>query len=232
MRKIDTFPVVTRRPIRLAASALALLGMVAALVAMPVVADPALLVTADTSRVTPKMLKKCAKCHGDDGISEDPEAPHLAGQRPSYLLDQLIAFKNDARDGGRMNKTAKKYDDQQLADMASYFAAKPLPEEDGVSALAAPGLVDTGDAGRGIDACADCHGADGRGKKDKYEAPALAGMPLLYFATSMQAFRDGDRANDADGVMRKAAKTLADDEIKTLASYYLALGKRKPLPPL
>jgi cytochrome c553 len=46
----------------------------------------------------------------------------------------------------------------------------------------------------------------------------------------MTAFRDGERANDADGVMRAAAKGLSDDEIGSLARYYLALGGRQPLP--
>ena len=131
-----------------------------------------------------------------------------------------------------MNKTARKLNDQQMGDLVAYYAAKSLPAQDGVSVPAAPGLVGDGDAGRGMHACADCHGSDGRGKKDKYDAPALAGMPLDYFIYSMESFREGERANDADGVMGKAAKDLSDDEIATLADYYLALGKRTPMPPL
>lgn len=193
-------------------------------------ADTALLASADPSRVTPKLMKKCTKCHNEDGVSDDPETPHLAGQGASYLYKQLQDFKADARDGGRMNKTAKKLSDQQMADLVTLYAAKPLPEQDGVSVPEAPALVSAGDAGRGIDACGDCHGPDGRGKKDKYDAPALAGMPLAYFQLQMEAFRDGERTNDADGVMGKAAKPLSDDEIASLADYYRALGKREPIP--
>ena len=194
-------------------------------------AEPPALSAADPARVTPKLLKKCKKCHYETGVSDDPEIPHLAGQRATYLYKQLQDFKADRRDGGRMNKTAKKLSDQQMGDLIAYYTAKALPEEDGVSVPAAPGLVTDGDGGREIDACADCHGSDGRGKKDKYDAPALAGMPYDYFVYSMESFRDAERANDADGVMGKAAKTLSDDEIASLAEYYLALGKRERMPP-
>lgn len=197
----------------------------------PTIAEPAALTSADPSRITPKLLKKCAKCHYEDGISDDPELPHLAGQRASYMYKQLQDFKADRREGGRMNKTARKLSDQQMGDLVAYYAAKPLPEQAGVDVPPAPGLVSDGDAGRDIDACGDCHGSDGRGKQDKYDAPALAGMPYDYFVLAMQAFRDGERANDKDGVMGKSAKTLSDDEIESLAGYYLALGKRERMPP-
>jgi cytochrome c553 len=193
-------------------------------------AEPAVLAAADPSRVPPKLLKTCAKCHYESGISDDPEMPHLAGQRASYLFKQLQDFKADARDGGRMNKIAKRLDEQEMADLAVLFSGKPLPAEPGVTPPAPPSLVTAGDAGRGIESCASCHGDDGRGLSDEYDAPALAGMPLLYFETMMTAFRDGERANDADGVMRAAAKGLSDDEIGSLARYYLALGGRQPLP--
>ena len=56
-------------------------------------------------------------------------------------------------------------------------------------------------------------------------------MPKPYFVATMQSFKDGSRQNDADAVMRDAAKTLSVAEIDALAAYYLALGKRQPLPP-
>ena len=193
-------------------------------------AEPAALANGDPARVTPKLLKKCAKCHYQTGISDDPEIPHLAGQRASYMYKQLQDFKADARDGGRMNKTAKKLSDQQMGDLVTLFATKPLPSEDGVTLPATPTLVTDGDPSRKIDACASCHGDDGRGKFETYDAPALAGMPLPYFEMMMQAFRDGDRTNDADGVMGTSAQGLSDEEITSLGEYYLALGGRKPMP--
>ena len=219
----------TRRPVTtlIAIAALTLGGLAHT---TSVHAEPAALASADPTRVTSKLLKKCAKCHYETGVSDDPEMPHLAGQRASYMYKQLQDFKADARDGGRMNKTAKQLSDQQMGDLVTLFAGKPLPSEDGVTLPPKPALVTDGDPSREIDACASCHGDDGRGKRDTYDAPALAGMPLPYFETMMLAFRDGDRTNDVDGVMGTAAKGLRDEEIIALAEYYLALGGRKPMP--
>lgn len=185
---------------------------------------------ADPQRVA-KKANKCAKCHGDGGISDDPEMPHLVGQPASYLLKQLQDFRNDAREGGRMNKAAKRLSDQDMADLAVHFAATELPPNASAPAPAEPTLVSTGDAARNIKACSDCHAADGKGKNDKHDAPALRGMTYDYFVMSMQSFRDGSRANDTDALMRNAAKPLSDAEISELATYYLALGQRKRVSP-
>ncbi|MDJ0880811.1 MAG: c-type cytochrome [Gammaproteobacteria bacterium] len=192
-------------------------------------ADAAVLLAgADAQRVE-SLLGKCDRCHGDAGVSDDPEIPHLVAQSATYLLKQLQHFKAGERDGGRMNKMIRKLDEQQLADVAIYFSSKSLPAQGGVTPLAAPALVKTGDAGRNIDACASCHGDDGQGKLDQYDAPALAGMPLTYFASSLSSFADESRKSDVNGVMGKVAKALSDSEVDELARYYLALGGRAPM---
>lgn len=178
-----------------------------------------------------KKAKKCVKCHGKTGVSDDDEIPNLAGQRASYIYKQLMEYKNNAREGGRMNKTARKLSEQDIANLAQFYAAQTLTPMAGVAKPAAtPALVDKGDAGRGVTACADCHGADGLGKDADYDAPGLAGMSPIYFVETMQAFKTGERANDPDEVMRKSAKDLTDEEIEALSAYYLALGQRKPIP--
>lgn len=202
--------------------------MLTSLMSMPgsALAADAGLAAADPQRVSGKLIKKCAKCHLEEGVSDDPEVPHLAGQPASYLYKQLQDYKADRREGGRMNKTASRLSDQEMADLSALFASKSLPAQAGVSVLPAPAQV----TASGDNGCAGCHGEDGRGKKDKYDAPALAGMPKPYFEMVMQAFREGERQNDADGVMRKAAKGLGDADIAALAAYYLSLGQREALP--
>ena len=186
----------------------------------------AMLANGDPTKVK-KAIKKCAKCHGDTGISDDDEIPHLVGLDNEYLFRQLLDFKADLRDGGRMNKLVRKLDDNELASLAVFYSANTLPAVEGVTPLPKPMLVSDGDAGRGLKACAECHGDDGLGKRDEYNSPALAGMPYDYFVSTMQGFQDGSRANDSDGVMRKIAKAMNADEISSLAEYYMALGKRK-----
>lgn len=36
---------------------------------------------------------QCGECHGNDGVSQKPGVPHLAGQKEAYLLAQLMLFK-------------------------------------------------------------------------------------------------------------------------------------------
>ncbi len=214
-----------KKPLKKTASLLAPLILMGFLTTSSnISADP--LTQADAQRAEAK-LKKCARCHGTNGVSEDAEIPHLAGQPATYLFDQLQHFAADKRDGGRMNKMVKKLDEQMRADLAKYYSMQSLPAQEGISTPAAPALVSQGDMGRKLESCASCHGNDGRGKKDKYDAPALAGMPKTYFISSMEGFTNGSRATDKDKIMQKIAKALEASEIETLASYFLALGQRQ-----
>jgi cytochrome c553 len=75
---------------------------------------------------------QCQACHGLDGLSKLPDAPHLAGQPEPYLVRSL----NDNRTGVRkhevMSLAAQPLSDQDVADLAAYYAAievsvKPPP---------------------------------------------------------------------------------------------------------
>src|SRR5690625_1674367 len=45
----------------------------------------------------PAVLSQCFACHGPNGRSEYADWPSLAGQKESYLLQELRAFKSGAR---------------------------------------------------------------------------------------------------------------------------------------
>ena len=177
-----------------------------------------------------KIARKCAKCHGKDGISDDDEVPHLAGQNPRYVFKQLWDYKHKYRNGGRVKRIAKKLGPQEIANLTARFCASELPVMEGVEILAPPTLVERGDASRGIDACVDCHRTDGKSKEGGPDLPLLAGMPYDYFVDTMLSFKDGLRYNDPDGVMGKIASAISEQEIESLAEYYLALGQRKRMP--
>lgn len=65
----------------------------------------------------------CATCHGTEGRAE-PGMIGLAGRGQDELLQQLLAFKNGQRPATIMNQLAKGYSDEQLAQIAAYFAAQ------------------------------------------------------------------------------------------------------------
>jgi cytochrome c553 len=65
----------------------------------------------------------CANCHGTDGRAE-PGMIALAGRDKNELLQQLLAFKNGQRPATIMHQLSKGYSDEQLAQIAAYFAAQ------------------------------------------------------------------------------------------------------------
>jgi cytochrome c553 len=70
-----------------------------------------------------KVARMCAVCHGINGLSKQPDAPNLAGQDAGYIQRQLAAFKAGERHNEIMNAMAKTLGDQQMRDVAAYFAA-------------------------------------------------------------------------------------------------------------
>ena len=69
----------------------------------------------------------CAGCHGVDGNSANPEWPKLAGQHPNYLEKQLREFKEGkTRNNAMMAPMVASLTEQDMADLASYYAAQTL----------------------------------------------------------------------------------------------------------
>lgn len=67
----------------------------------------------------------CANCHGTDGRAAGGSTmPALAGMPRDYMLAQLQAFKAGTRPATIMHQLAKGYTDQQLEQIAGYFAAQ------------------------------------------------------------------------------------------------------------
>jgi cytochrome c553 len=64
----------------------------------------------------------CATCHGEDGISGNPLWPNLAGQQDQYLAKQLRAFRDGDRNDPLMSPMAKPLSDEDIEDLASYYA--------------------------------------------------------------------------------------------------------------
>ena len=70
----------------------------------------------------------CFTCHGTDGRSVGGVPPSLAGRNKGELLQAMKDFKEGKRPATIMHQHAKGYTDQQLEQIAGYFAAvKPGP---------------------------------------------------------------------------------------------------------
>ena len=69
----------------------------------------------------------CAGCHGIDGNSVIPMYPKLAGQHAAYLETSIKAYQTQERKGGnavQMYPMVAALSDQDIADLAAYFASK------------------------------------------------------------------------------------------------------------
>ena len=72
-----------------------------------------------------KAAQVCAACHGTDGVSQNPIYPHIGGQYEDYMLHSLRAYKSGARQNAIMQGMVAPLSDQDLEDLAAYYAAQP-----------------------------------------------------------------------------------------------------------
>lgn len=171
----------------------------------------------------------CASCHGEAGVAPTQNWPHLAGQRAIYTAKLLLDYRDRRHLPNRgallMHDIAVMMTPQQIADVAEYYAALPLPGGDTTprprAQVDVQQLVRKGDPSRLLTPCASCHGTQGQGGKN--ETPALAGQNPLFFVRTMLDYQSGKRQNDANQSMSTFAKKLSRVEIEALASYYADL---------
>ena len=70
-----------------------------------------------------KKAGQCQTCHGMDGMSKLPEAPHLAGQTPIYLVSALNDYKSGARKNEMMSVVIGALTPEDINDLAAYYAS-------------------------------------------------------------------------------------------------------------
>lgn len=69
----------------------------------------------------------CSGCHGQDGMSPNDIWPNLAGQRAGYVARQLRAFRSGKRVDPIMATFAAPLTDQDVIDIAAYYASLKPP---------------------------------------------------------------------------------------------------------
>lgn len=69
----------------------------------------------------------CAACHGATGVSPTPMFPTLAGQHETYLAVALKQYRDGERKNATMAPMAAALSDQDIKDLAAYFASQEGP---------------------------------------------------------------------------------------------------------
>lgn len=166
----------------------------------------------------------CMACHGADGNSMNPEWPSLAGQHPSYIARQIAAFKSGDRKNDLMSPMALVVTDEDVADLAAYFASQPIKggETDPSKLALGQRVFRAGNPKTGAMPCAGCHGPTGRGNPLASYA-SIQGQHATYVAAQLRAYRSGARATDPNQMMRNVSALLSDEEIDAVASYVQGL---------
>jgi cytochrome c553 len=174
-------------------------------------------------------IQRCSACHYVEGKSPGPEFPNIAGQYESYLIKAVQLFKENNRESDAMELINSLHKEQEMVILANYYSRQKPAETPAIVSpelsLAARGRqLYTMDRIHGI-ACADCHGADGKGyvrasprTSATRAIPRLAGQQPAYLKSVLEKYGAG-RVQAGMCTMRKAGKTLGQDEIKALVEY-------------
>jgi cytochrome c553 len=168
----------------------------------------------------------CGACHGQDGNSVNPVWPSIAGQHPTYIVDQLQAFKNGDRTEPLMLGQAMMLSDEDIRNLAVYYSELPAATK----VVADPATLDHGERlyrggsrRNNAPACIACHGPNGNGNPAA-SYPSLKGQYAVYTAAQLRAYASGARKSDGPTrVMRDIAAKLSKEDIAAVSSYVQGL---------
>jgi cytochrome c553 len=178
-------------------------------------------------------LQLCSSCHYAKGTSAGPDFPKIAGQKDVYLVKAVVDFKEGNRSSETMQAIAKLHTKDEMIKLARYFASL---QPESTPSISAPDealwewgkIIYEKDRVYGI-ACSDCHGYNGMGytyespkMRNVRAIPRLAGQSHAYLASAVQKYVDG-KYEAGMCTMRKAGKTLSQDDVNALVEYLASL---------
>ncbi len=82
---------------------------------------------ASESDVARSLAATCASCHGTGGVSQGAPGS-LAGMRQDELVRKMQDFKTGMRPATVMQQLAKGYTDEQIEQIAGWYAAQSAPK--------------------------------------------------------------------------------------------------------
>ncbi|MBL4621837.1 MAG: cytochrome c4 [Immundisolibacteraceae bacterium] len=166
----------------------------------------------------------CAACHSADGNSVVSIWPKLAGQKVNYLQTQIKAFRDGDRKDPSMQPMVANLSDQDIADLAAYFASQQVSSVDADPAQVQLGalIYRGGNSETKVPACMSCHGPEGLGN-NQAGWPSLNGQHADYVEKQLKAYASGSRSSDPKSMMRDVSSRLSEQEIKAVAQFVTGL---------
>jgi cytochrome c553 len=174
----------------------------------------------------------CTACHGKEGrAGPDGYYPRIAGKPAGYLYNQLLNFREGRRHYGLMVTLLDTLSDPYLYEIAQHFARLEVPYPPPQRSAEAEPVLQRGreialqgDLGRGVPACAHCHGKALTGVQPGI--PGLLGLPRDYLNAQLGAWRNGQRRALAPDCMAEIARRLSPEDLSAVTSFLAA----EPLP--
>lgn len=157
-----------------------------------------------------RLSKACNSCHGEQGVSNRPLVPSLAGMHAEYFIKTLNEFFRGERQHEIMQLFKESVSKQNAEFLAAYYAnLQPKKNANPVSGVEIDGHMVA------VTQCAGCHGTDGNSIAPGM--PGIAGQDAAYLAKTTRDYRDGIRK---DGMMAAATKSVTDKQIEDVSAYY------------
>ena len=172
-----------------------------------------------TAAAQPAIVEACKACHAEDGSGVGKRiVPVIAGMPAVHIEEALYAYKDGARqclEEPVMCETAALLSDENVADLAEYFAAikRPSLDEDIDTALAAIGEP----VHKRL--CARCHLPPDDPDAGEVLGPPLHGQRADYLRYALESYLSGTRENLLDE-MKEKISLLDDGDVEALAHYY------------
>ena len=163
------------------------------------------------------LAETCKGCHG---VPESHNAypsyhvPKLGGQKADYIEVALQGYRRGTRSHVTMQAQAASLSDQDIADVAAYFAAREGEPELGRSSASA---LEIEEGSRVATACVQCHGQ--AGIADAPQWPDLAGQHESYLLQALHQYQTGQRS---DVLMAPIIAGLDATALNDLAAYFSA----------
>ena len=187
---------------------------------------------AQDAKAGEKKASMCLGCHNMPGYQASfPEVykvPMISGQGAKYIVSALAAYKKGERKHPTMKAIAASLTEQDMADLAAFYAGEPgaaPPEAAAAAPAAVTKLLEKGN-------CGSCHGTN-LSKPIDPSYPKLAGQhaDYLYFALKAYQTERNPQVGRGNAIMMGLAKPYSHAELKALAGYIASLpGELRTVP--
>jgi len=159
-----------------------------------------------------ELAAPCAACHGEDGVSQTPLTPSLAGQTDYFTQWQLVYFRGGGRKSEVMGPIAETLSNEDIRNLGAYYASLPPPKP----MLEADALAQSGEKLALQQHCRSCHGGDYSGVGP---AARLSGQREDVLLKALRDYKSGVRVGSGIASMADATFELSDADLQALAHF-------------